>query len=176
MKCEDCEPLLADALGGELSSTGRVAFEEHIAQCGACRREYETASRTLDELRSLPAPRQMSLRGIGTTLVPDVPLRLQTADSETRRASAFSVVPRRSFGRVLRYAASLLIAFTAGYALHAGFTLSGNARSRAIPQTGVAGDSIARAQTLEAAFTRVHLQQPARSALAKAMIAMVPRR
>ncbi len=173
MNCEEFEPHLADALGDELSPTDRVAFEEHVARCEACRGEYETARRALSELRSLPAPRQVSMRDIDTALVPGVPLRLHAADLGTGRVAQSHAVPRRSFVRVVRYAASLLIAFTAGYALHAGLTFSSRpvAGERYTSRDGAYGTS-----TLEAAFARVHAQKPTRSDLAKAMIAMVPRR
>jgi len=177
MNCEEFEPLLADALGDELSPTDRVAFEEHVARCDACRGEYESARRTLSELRSLPAPRRVSTNDIATVLVPGTTLPLRTRKSGTERSTPSHPAPHRSVIRVLRYAASLLIAFTAGYALHAGLTLSANFPPSPIAsERARSGDGVYNVHTLEAAFTRVHLQKPARSDLAKAMIAMVPRR
>ena len=55
MKCDDFELMLADALGGELSEADRPAFEGHLAECAACRRDYESALATVSRLRNLPA-------------------------------------------------------------------------------------------------------------------------
>ena len=69
--CEDFEMLTADALGNELSEADRPAFEAHLAQCEKCRREYETASRTVSMMRALPGPTRVTIRREGDRLVID---------------------------------------------------------------------------------------------------------
>ena len=109
MKCQDFETLMADALGNELAPADQPTFEEHLAQCDTCRHEYATACETLATMRRLPGPEPVTLKHDGARL------GIEDAPMGTRR-------PLRG---AFRYAASVLIAFTAGYALHAGLMVSG---------------------------------------------------
>ena len=176
MNCEQFETLLADALGDELSPADCGALEEHAVQCAVCRGEYESTRRALSEFRSLPAAQRVLLGDIGSELIPSADFRFGKTSFAGRRRTSLRGSAGRSFAGILRYAASLLIAFTAGYAVHVGVTLSNGPRTRVVPPVEVAVDGSPRSQSLQTAFARVHLQQPTRSALAKAMIAMVPRR
>ena len=108
MKCQDFETLMADALGNELAPADQPIFEEHLAQCDACRHEYATACETLATMRRLPGPEPVTLHDNGARL------GIEDAPTGTRR-------PLRG---AFRYAASGLIAFTAGYALHAGWRVT----------------------------------------------------
>jgi len=150
MNCEDFKMLLADALGGELSSTDRPAFEAHVAQCSQCRREYESMSGTVRSLQSLPEPQPVSVRRVGSRLIL----------SESSRGSMAALTRG-----LLRYAAGLLIAFTAGYALRAGLS----PRDGAMTHVADAGT---KRDTLQSAIAGAHLRNPGRSDLAKCLIAM----
>lgn len=93
-ECETYEPMIADALGGELSANDRPAFDAHLSACDRCRRDYESSANTLRNLRSnlsVPQPSRMT----ATVL---------------QRTSA-----RDSRNTILRYAAAIALAFTAGY-------------------------------------------------------------
>ena len=116
MNCEDFQLLLADTLGGELSDAQRPGFEAHIAQCSQCRREYESMRETVCSLLSLPEPQPVRVRRVGGRLI--------LGESPRGAMAAFS-------HGYLRYAAGLLIAFTAGYALHATLTPRGVTRTAA---------------------------------------------
>ncbi|MFH1111182.1 MAG: zf-HC2 domain-containing protein [Planctomycetota bacterium] len=154
MKCEDFQMLLADALGGELSDADRPAFQAHLAQCAPCRAEYESMSRAVRSLQALPEPRAVSVRRVGDRLI--------LSESPPRTLAWLS-------HGLLRYAASVLIAFTAGYALRAGLT----------PHEGKSGTTIVRVadagskrDSLQVAIAGAHLRNPGRSDLAKCLMAM----
>ena len=53
MECKHAQEKLADYLGDELSSSCRVAFEDHLATCPECRREVEALQTTLHCLGQL---------------------------------------------------------------------------------------------------------------------------
>ena len=154
MKCEDFQMLLADALGGELSDADRPAFEAHTAQCPRCRAEYESMSGAVRSLRALPEPQAVSVRRVGDRLI--------LSERSPRALTWFS-------HRLLRYAAGLLIAFSAGYGLRAGLAPHDDASGR--PVALVANDGSKRG-SLEGAIAGAHLRNPARSDLAKCLIAM----
>lgn len=155
MNCENFQMLLADALGGELSDADRPAFEAHITQCSQCRHEYESMSGAVRSLQSLPDPQPIIVRRVGGRLI--------LGESSSGTIAAFS-------HSLIRYAAGLLIAFTAGYALRAGLT----------PRNAAPGGSAAiqvadagpKRDTLQGAIAGAHLRNPARSDLAKCLIAM----
>ncbi|MEK7731398.1 MAG: zf-HC2 domain-containing protein, partial [Planctomycetota bacterium] len=141
-------------LGGELSDAQRPAFEAHIAQCSQCRREYESMRETVCSLRSLPEPQPVRVRRVGDRLIL----------SESSRGTMTSF----SYG-LLRYAAGLLIAFTAGYALRATLTPPDAAPRNGIVQVAAAGS---KRDTLQGAIAGAHLRNPASSDLAKCLSAM----
>ncbi len=109
MNCETCEQLFADALGGELSGEQRGAFHAHLAECRSCRAAYGGDSAAISAMRSLPISDSQTA-GAGSSAVID--------GLRASRARGFrGAVRGRGFGsRPARLAASLLIAFTAGYA------------------------------------------------------------
>jgi anti-sigma factor RsiW len=163
MDCNKFDMLMADAWGGELTEADRPAFEAHLAKCERCRREYETGLTALSAMRSLAGPRQVRVERRGSRLIlhdPTVP---------TRRAPGLL---RRG---LLRYAASVLIAFTAGYALHAGLMVSGlPAKERPVPTHQVAETGESSDESLEKAILTAHRRNAGRTNLAKCMIALFP--
>ena len=158
MNCEDFEMLLADALGGELSVGDRPAFEGHIAECSRCRAEYESMSGAVRSLKALPDPQPVTVRRQGGRLI--------LSESSPRRMMRFS-------HGLLRYAASVLIAFTAGYALRAALTPRTGVSDRAVIELADAGS---KRDTLQVAIAGAHLRNPARSDLAKCLSAMYDNR
>lgn len=91
---------------------------------------------------------------------------LQTGGAPARsRFARFMASP-------LRYAAGLLIAFTAGYAMHAGLTLADAARLG--PPVAVAPPQ--PAPSFEGSVMRAYARNSGRSDLAKCLIAMSPPR
>ncbi len=167
MNCEDSETLMADAASGELSDTDRPAFEAHLAECAKCRLELESLQRTVAQMRGLP----------GASGVGDVPdLRAKTILAATGgledRWSEKLVSHqqpgrglRRPGGGVFRFAASVLLAFAAGYGVHAGLmtgvSVPGNHHV-------VKGEPV----TLTHALVSAHRQNPSRSDLANCLAAM----
>lgn len=108
MNCHTCEELFADALGGELSEAQRGEFDAHLADCPACRAAFAGDSAAVGALRSLSAP------------VPQTLESTREAWGRTTHPASAPGAPHPGHHRVLgagpaRLAASLLIAFTAGY-------------------------------------------------------------
>lgn len=162
MNCEDFEMLMADALGDELAEGDRAGFKSHIASCETCRREYESLTQTLDAARTLAGPRKVSVQRDGSRLV------IQPAESD---ALTLSHGPEHTVvrnGGLLRFAASILFAFTAGYAVHAGLMMAGNAtpEQRIARIENVAPPSVRRSLVL------AHVRNPSRSSLAKCLAAI----
>ncbi len=163
MTCEQFEQLLADAIGGELREADRPLFDAHLAACDACRREFDSLSDAVDRMHALPGPEPITLAGdADRSTIIDGPAR----------------APRRpgwSARTALRYAASILIAFSAGYACHAGLMLSipAPADHIAVHPDGEGGDARS-ARTLRHALASAHARDPARSDLAKCLVAMFP--
>jgi len=92
--CESYEPMMADALGGELSESDRPAFEAHLDACERCRRDYHSAAGLLGELRAhLETPAESN------------------APITEARGGTRSFKP----AVLLRYAAAIVLAFSAGY-------------------------------------------------------------
>jgi hypothetical protein len=117
--------------------------------------------RTLDAMRSLPGSRKVAARREGRRLVIE-----ETAD-QPLPARWRQGVPR-VVRTPMRYAAGLLIAFTAGYGLHAGLTLAKATRAPTVAES----PSAAGETSLEGSLVRAHTRNPGRSGLAKCLIAM----
>ena len=113
MQCEEIEVLLADALGGELAEDDRQVLEAHLAACERCRSEYESSRSAIEDMRQLPGPPNIDVRREGDRLV-IVPA-----------TGAPSRPVRRFMPVMLRYAASILIAFLAGYVFRAAMATEG---------------------------------------------------
>jgi anti-sigma factor RsiW len=185
MNCEDFEMLLAEALGDELASSDREPFETHLAQCPRCRRDYETARDAVAAMRELPGPQRVNVVREGNRLVIE-----EIGTAGVSPTAGVRGVPGRVRPRLLgyaaplvrsvfRYAASVLIAFGAGYALHAGLMLSGDSPIADAGRTGkLRMDTdqpayVSSAPTsFQRALTSTHMSNPARSNLAKCLIAM----
>lgn len=162
MNCETFETLMADALGGELLPADERRFDEHLASCEACRKLYAVHRGTLDILRSLPEPRRVRVERIGERLI----LHDPNAASGRRRVrrSARWWLP----SGIVRYAASLLIAFTAGYALHVGLMMRDAVRLPTAPGTV----AVSEGETVQRALVEAYQQSPRRTDLARYMAAL----
>lgn len=171
MNCEEFERLMVDALGGELREADRPTFEAHLSRCDRCRRDYDSSQSAVETMQSLPGPELVTVRREGARLViEERASRLPAVDSSQR-----GWFWRRAGSGVLRYAAGLLIAFTAGYALHTAQTMFDPAqdlgRGRETMLTSYLG-----LDNLQGALVRAHVGRPSRSGLAKALIATASRR
>lgn len=111
MNCHDFEQLLADAWGGELRDEQRGAFEGHLAACVSCRTAFQEGVQAIGAMQSLGGPIPVTAHREGNRLVLDLPTTNQPR------------APRGTFSGALRVAAAILIAFTAGYAFHAGLMM-----------------------------------------------------
>lgn len=173
MKCEDVEGLMADALGEELSAEDRARFEDHLATCEKCRTEYETAQAAITTMRRLTGPGQVSVKREGSRLIiEEGAVARMRRDGPARRAGSMN-----RFRGILRYAASLLIAFTAGYAVHAGLMVADATReSEPAPDVVVVDRTTEDQRSLQYAVISTHARQPFRSSLAKCLIAMAAAR
>jgi anti-sigma factor RsiW len=162
MNCHEIEPLMADAVGDELRAADRAAFESHLSGCESCRREYESLTGAAEKLRALATPARVSVRREGDRLVIEErpPTAVPRAAGPLRAASAF------------RYAASVLIAFLAGYLLHAGLMFRDAGKERPDP-TQMVGAS--NAPSLRDALVAAHQQSPNASDFAKLIMAMSER-
>lgn len=54
MRCYDARNLLSEYLDDELSGPQRDTVQHHLAECAACRSEYEELRRTFGIIHSLP--------------------------------------------------------------------------------------------------------------------------
>lgn len=171
MNHEQFELLMADALGGELSSEDRATFETALAAHADWKQEYETAQRALGCLAELGAPKRVVARREGDALI-----------IEPRTAKTVAPQPVRG---TWRYAAAILIAFTAGYALHATMVLQEGVRPQQsvvknVVPSGAPGvratPTSANSGTFEAALFKTHARKPSRSTLAKCLIAVAGKR
>ena len=156
MTCEDFERLLPDALGGELTEADLHLLDAHVSQCAACRTEYDSLQATIGRLGELSAPRSARMRREGDRVI--------LLDDTGRKRS---LSKRLAFG-AFRYAASVLIAFTAGYALHAWLMMADVAKT-ASPLERQGG------RTFQVAVASAHLRNPTGSDLAKCMSAIFDR-
>ena len=163
MKCEDYEMLMADALGDELSPADRSAFEAHLATCASCRSDYDSLSGTVTTLRDLPGPVGVSVRREGTRLV---------IEETTERPAAWRTGGSWESRALLRYAASVLVAFLGGYAFHAGL-MPVSSRVPTLPGPPVLVHATPdQSSDLHGALVRAHVHKPRRPDLAKALIAL----
>lgn len=162
MNCNEIEPLMADALGDELRAADRAAFEAHLAGCESCRREYDTLQGALNTMRGLAAPARVSVRREGERLIID------QRPTELRSRAARPKLGAGAF----RYAASVLIAFLAGYLLHAGLMMRDAGGATPAPPQVAEGPS---APSLRDALVLAHRQSPDASDFAKLIMAMSER-
>lgn len=174
MNCQEFEILMADALGDELSPADRPAFEAHLAQCARCREEYESAGRAVETMRTLPGPRRVNVRREGDRLVIEEPRSAGLGERGTSRRSRFAF---SRFRGVFRYAASVLIAFTAGYAVHAGLMVTDAGRQTLVqvpltPEENTAQKPTTPGRDFRSAIVSAATGKPSRSDLAKCLVAM----
>ncbi|MCH7526986.1 MAG: zf-HC2 domain-containing protein [Planctomycetes bacterium] len=162
MNCEEFETLLVDALGGELAPADESVFQAHVAQCERCRVEYETTRAAVDTMRSLPGPQRVRVERRGQRLILHDP-------APPRRSG----VSRLAGSAVFRYAASVMIAFVGGYALHAGLMLADAAGGTQVVRLDPKhGSAIADEPSFQTALITAHWRNPKQPDLAKCMVAM----
>jgi anti-sigma factor RsiW len=170
MSCKEYESLMADALGDELSPEDRPAFEAHLASCERCRREYETSREAVAAMRTLPGPQRVAVHREGDRLVIDDSQAAALGASGDPRGLSPAVWWARG---VFRYAASVLVAFTAGYIAHAGLMSSDASRPvTPVVQVGDSGTQTDGQKSLQGALVSAYTRNPHRSDLAKCLIAM----
>jgi len=162
MNCSEFQTLMADALGDELSSHDRPAFDDHLAACAGCRSSCASLARVITSMRGLPGPKRVVLRRDANRLI------LEEADAPPRTSRPVRLAA------IVRYAASVLIAFTAGYALHAGVTLTAGTPPAEV--TAVPGATAPQAATLQSSLARTVARNAGKSDLAQCLIAMSHRR
>lgn len=172
MNCEEFENLLADALGDELLPEDRSVFDEHLVSCQRCRLEYESSREAVAAMRTLPGPQRVSVRQEGNRLVIQDDERTGGSPRGLRRGGGLPPAARWTSG-VFRYAASVLIAFMAGYIAHATLVVqSGAPRKDGIVEVPESKTEIGRQESLQGALVSAYTRNTARSDLAKALIAM----
>ena len=54
MECHEAIDVMGDALEGGLGGQARAGFDEHLAECSACRTYFDQLRLTRDLLRRLP--------------------------------------------------------------------------------------------------------------------------
>lgn len=163
MNCKEIELLLADAVGDELRDADRAAFDTHLAECESCRREYETLRGAMHAMRGVSTPARVSVRREGDRLV----------ISEGRPAADTQRMWRPA--TVFRYAASVLIAFLAGYLMHAGLMI-GDAEKATTPADRMAeAPRKSSSPSLRDALVLAHEHNPNASDFAKLVMAMSER-
>jgi anti-sigma factor RsiW len=186
MKCDDFEVMLAEALGGELSDADRPLFERHLAGCAVCRSDYESGLATVARLRGLPAAdaeralvdaARMAEEAAGSpgSFAHQVAL---TPDPSPKGRGGVGPrpipMPRKRWGFAgLRYAASVVIAFSAGYAVNGlgGTKGAGEGSMQPAMFESPAKEQLASA-TFGAAYAETYQRQPSRSELSRCLTAV----
>ena len=161
MDCKDFEALLADAVGGELADADRPMFENHLASCAQCRRQYESLIGTVNVMQTLPTPMDVTVTRRGAQLI------ITEARTPTSNRRAW-------FSRgLLRYAASVLLAFIAGYALHAGVgSTPGGPQPETQARIHEVSSSPKTRGTVRTALVDAYRRNPQASTLAHCMAAL----
>jgi len=162
MNCSDVESLLPDAWGGELTEHDQKALNDHIVVCHRCQEEYTSGQSAVALARRIPGPQAAQLT-----------MQRGQWGVATLRTSVESSFPRR-LGR-FRFAASIFLAFVAGYAFHAGLILM-NPASRPSDEyrapTPVIAEVGGRSRSLQATLVSMYRQNPGASQLANGMMAV----
>lgn len=151
MNCQDFETRLADALGDEMGSADRVAFDNHLKQCAECRRDYESATKTIGAMRSLPDHPAIPIERIGDRLV----IGAASGSAQSRRFR---------FRRAAPIAAAIALAFASGYL--ARDAQPGTARIADILANTEKSRASARSASLESVLADALARDPERSPLA----------
>ena len=165
MNCEDFDMLMADALGDELTEGDRAPFEAHLTTCETCRSEYESLKRTVDATRTLAGPRKVRVQHDGERPV------IQPIDSDALSVSRGPTRTALRSGGLLRFAASVFIAFTAGYSVHAGLMMADDAQQEPLVRRveNVAPTSV------RGSLVMAHARNPSRSSFAKCLATITRR-
>jgi anti-sigma factor RsiW len=100
-KCPKIEALMHAALDGELGERERARFDEHLAACPACRREYEALTRAVAAFEA--APRLEPSPDFAASVM-----------NRARLAKARQARVRRTFARVTVAASAAAAAVAAG--------------------------------------------------------------
>ena len=160
MNCERFMDQLADALGNELPPTVQTEFDTHVASCASCRREYQSMQDTMSTLRQLPPAPEVSIRRLDGSLV-------FGRSTDLRRLARFRL------GGMFRYAAVILLAFSAGFATRGGPDVAPGVphvrdeRSAPVQPPRVDGDD-----TIRTALAGAHRQNPSSTRLTKLLVAL----
>jgi len=162
MNCDQFESMLADALGDELAPEDQSRFDEHLAACESCRVEYESLRMATNDLHSLGAPQSVRMVRSGERVFVDDGSLQSDSPKRFRRSTS-----------PLRFAASILLAFVSGYALHAGLILKGDSPSVGDAPVERVQASTEGGITLGAALVSAHKRNPSRSNLAKCFAAVL---
>jgi len=160
MKCEDFENLLSDALGGELADADRASFEAHLAACPTCQTEHASLTAAVGGMRSLSSSPALTVRRVGDGL-------LLTPSTASRPGALYGWM-LRSRG-LLRNAAVILLAFTAGYAVNG---IKSTAPGSTAPPITISSPGNGPTGNLQTALAAQFSRNPARSDLANGLIAM----
>lgn len=171
MNDERFDELLADAIGGELSGSDAAEFEAALQDSPARREEFESLRRAAGAMASVPGPVVVPMGATDEVGRPAVSISQAALSLKTGSSGPSSHSPPRvRGGGVMRTAASVLIAFTAGYGTHAWLTIR-DAVERADPSDRTVRVADAGAESIRERLTREHLAKPHRSALASCLIA-----
>lgn len=161
MNCDRFEFMLASALGDELTPDDRVAFDNHLATCTRCRGEYDSLRGVTASLRALSAPPSVRIarQRDGVYLEDGAPSRAESS-------------PGRVWRGPLRMAASILLAFVSGYAVHAAVMMRGSATPPTGPIAHLTREPDPNATTLRSALVAAYERSPHQPALANCFAAM----
>lgn len=171
MNDERFDELLAGAIGGELSETDAAEFEAALERSPARRQEFDSLKRAADAMQMLPGPVVVPIGATDEAGQPAISIVRPgpSGRSPTTAASAHAHPRARGTG-IMRIAASVLIAFTAGYGTHAWLTIRDAVERHQRSEHTVRVADVG-AESIRERLTREHLAKPNRSALASCLIA-----
>lgn len=171
MNCQEFESHLADALGNELEAETQAAFADHLRQCAKCREEYESAVKAVATMQALPGPARVNLRRESGRLI----FEQAASRSDTGRWSMLRAMFGFRQGQAVRYAAAIFLAFTAGYLVRASVAPTAARNAGVVSMKGAVEDRSDNRRDVQQVLAGIYAQNPVRSDLAKALIAITSR-
>ncbi|MHC5108435.1 MAG: anti-sigma factor [Planctomycetota bacterium] len=171
MSREEFDNLLADALGGELDDERAARFQTLLDGSEEFHREYESLQTTLTQFSALAGPVKVSMA--------DAFINTQGGESGGESpggpAPESRTYPIKRPGHWMRYAASILAAFTCGYGAHAGLMLFADSdqgsQSEVVVDGSPAPDSVK--ESVEERMFREYRRNHDRPEFARCMVAML---
>lgn len=163
MNCAELQITLADYLAGEAAPEAVAAVRQHLAECSTCHEQVAGLQAAAAILETSILPPNEAARAAAVVAPP---LR-SLLNAEAAAAAAFRHEPRvATADRLLRYAAVVLLSFTAGFLARPGF----RGGSPVTPTPGEARPP--RAATVAESFAQAVTAHPSTTMFSRSLLAI----